>query len=98
MAQVIAANLGLEASIFVGGTAMDDDGAGTPFVFEGRLRHAHRGPLREAIEGPRLLVLDEFTIVPEQIHGAMLAIVLDRRVGDTPLHPGTRVMCIANPP
>ncbi len=98
MAHLIAAELGLEASIFTGGTAMDDDGAGTPYVHEGRLRHAHRRALREAIEGPRLLVLDEFTAVPEQIHGSMLAIILDRHVGDTALHPDSRVLAIANPP
>lgn len=98
MVALIASDLGLKPAVFVGGTACDDDGAGTPFVHDGQLRHAHRGPLREAIEGPVLLALDEYTTTPEQVQAALLAVILDGRVGDTPLHPGTRVMALANQP
>lgn len=87
----------LELQVLVGGTLTDrDDVAGTPFVTGGKLEWCHRAPVRAAIERPCLLAVDEYTITPEQAGGSLMNLILARMAGDTPLHPETRVVALAN--
>src|SRR5512134_2740143 len=96
--ELVAKACDLELQVVVGGTLADrDDIAGTPYVAGGDLRWSHRKPIRAAIERPCLLAVDEYTTTPEQAGGALLSLLLDRRAGDTPLHPDTRIVCLANP-
>lgn len=96
----LAAARGKELALLVGSTVGDDDIPGTPFVDPrtGNLNQAHRGPLKAAIERPCLLALDEWTTVSEMAQATGLALVLDRRAGDKPLHPDTDVVVLYNPP
>lgn len=95
----VAEQCGLELQVLVGGTLADrDDVAGVPFVTGGQLNWAHRTQVKAAIDHPCLLVVDEFTTVPEAVQASLLALLLARMAGDTPLHPGSRVMALANEP
>lgn len=100
MARELSEKLSLTLAPVVGGTIMDDDIPGTPWVNPrtGQLDQAHRGPFKTAIDGPALLLLDEFTCTPEVSHAAALALLLDRRAGDKQLHEDTRIMVLYNPP
>lgn len=96
---LVAEKCGLELQVLVGGTLADrDDVAGTPYVSNGDLKWAHRAQIRAAIDRPCLLVVDEFTTVPEAVQASLLALLLARTAGDTPLHPESRVMALANDP
>lgn len=95
----VARDCGLELQVIVGGTLSDrDDICGTPYVTAGTLQWAHRAQVRAAIERPCLLVVDEYSTAPEQTGGPLLALMLGRKAGDTPLHPESRVMALANDP
>lgn len=48
--------------------------------------------------GKGVLFLDEASNAPPAVQGAMLAMLNDRIVGDTPLAPGIRILLAANPP
>lgn len=100
MLQGVADELKLELQVVNGGTVADDDIPGTPFVNPrtGNLDHGHRGPFKAAIQRPCLLALDEWSAVPETSHAPALALTLDYRAGDYPLHPDTRVVVLSNPP
>jgi hypothetical protein len=95
----VAKAVELELQVIVGGTLSDrDDIAGTPFVANGALQWCHRAQIKAAIERPCLLVVDEYLTTPEQTGGPLLNLLLGRRAGDTPLHPQSRVMALANEP
>lgn len=97
--QLVAQECGLELQVLTGGTLSDrDDIAGTPWVRNSELSWAHRAQIRAAIERPCLLVLDEFSTIPESAQSSALALLLGNRAGDTPLHPQSRVMALANDP
>lgn len=94
---LVAEDVGLELQVLTGGTLSDrDDVAGVPFVSSGSLNWAHRVQIKSAIERPCLLVIDEFTTMPESVQAVALALLLGNRAGDTPLHPESRVMALAN--
>lgn len=100
MLSLLADERGKELALVTGGTVADDDIPGTPFIDPrtGNLNQAHRGPFKAAIQRPCLLALDEWTTTPETSHAAALALLLDRRAGDYPLHPETDVVVLYNPP
>jgi hypothetical protein len=54
--------------------------------------------LQRACDEPCLLFLDEVSTAPPPVQAAFLRILHDRVVGDTPLHPGTRIVAACNPP
>lgn len=51
---------------------------------------------REAIEGPAVLLLDEWVNAPTSTRGAALQLLDERRVGDVALHPDTVIMLCSN--
>ncbi len=62
-----------------------------------RLERFPLGAIRQACEGPVLLILDDYRLATPPVQGASMQLLHDRRVGDVTLHPDTRVMLCANP-
>lgn len=99
----LASSLGWEVEVVVGSIREATDVGGLP-VRQGdgvvlaapswalRLHEAHRAGR------PSLLVLDELTTAPAPVQAAMLRVVCERVVGDTPLPVSTSIVAAANPP
>jgi len=91
--------LGWPVETVIGSIREPSDFAGLPVVIDGSVYlspPAWARRLREAGKG--LLFLDELTTAPPAVQAAMLRVVLERVVGDTPLPPSVRVVAAANPP
>lgn len=74
------------------------DVGGFPVVIDGVAHLKLFGTLRQAAERPGLLLLDEFLTCSQSVQGPAMRLVLERFAGETPLHPDTRIVCVANPP
>jgi MoxR-like ATPase len=74
------------------------DIGGLPVPHNGEVKRHLFGALLRACNEPILLALDEFTTTPASVQGPALRLVLERVAGDAALHPGTRVIALANPP
>lgn len=74
------------------------DVGGLPMVVNEEAERRIFGALKRASEAPCLLVLDEFFATAQSVQGPAMRLVLEAVAGEVPLHPDTRIICIANPP
>lgn len=95
-----AKKLGLPIEIIYPGTHMPEDFSALPVVIQDQLMSACM--LTQVTElnkaGGGLLFLDEVSCAPPAVQGAMLSMVLERKVGAVRFHPGIRLLMAANPP
>jgi hypothetical protein len=101
LAPVIGQTLGLAdypAEICVLSNYDAVDVGGLPMVVNEEAERRIFGALKRAAESPRLLVLDEFFATAQSVQGPAMRLVLEAVAGEVPLHPETRIICIANPP
>ena len=95
-----AAKLGLHVEIVYPGTHSPEDFGTLPVVIQDKLMAAcmlaQVTILNEV--GGGVLFLDEVSCAPPAVQGAMLSMVLDRRVGGVRFHPNIRILMAANPP
>ena len=94
----IAAADGLSCETVLGSIREPADVAGLPIVTEGgAVLDPPAWAKRLAAAGAGYLFLDELTTCPPSVQAAMLAVALDRTVGDLRLPDGVRVVAGANP-
>lgn len=94
----IAANAGVPCETVLGSIREPADVAGLPVIGEGGVvLDPPAWAKRLAGEGAGYLFLDELTTCPGAVQAAMLAVALDRTVGDLRLPDGVRVVAGANP-
>lgn len=101
IAPVIGQILGLDdypAEICVLSNYDAVDVGGLPMVIDGEAERRIFGALKRAAERPCLLVVDEFFTTSQSVQGPAMRLVLEAVAGEVPLHPETRIICIANPP
>jgi len=95
-----AKRLGLPVEVVYPGTHAPEDFSSLPVVIQDRLMSAcmlsQVTILNESKGG--LLFLDEVSCAAPAVQGAMLSMVLDRRVGSVRFHPEIRILMAANPP
>jgi MoxR-like ATPase len=94
----IAKAVGLDYEVMILSNYEAVDIGGLPVPDNGKVKRHLFGPLLRACEEPILLALDEFTTTPASVQGPALRLVLERVAGDRKLHPGTRIIALANPP
>lgn len=95
----LAAAAGVPCETVLGSIREPADVAGLPIVTETGVAlepPAWAKRLRDAQSG--ILLLDELTTCPNSVQAAMLAVALDRVVGDLRLPQGVQVIAGANPP
>lgn len=94
----IAGSAGLVCETVLGSVREPADVAGMPVVTEaGVVLDPPAWAKRLAAAGEGFLLLDELTTCPPAVQAAMLAVSLDRMVGDLRLPDGVRVVAGANP-
>lgn len=94
----IAEAEGLSCETVLGSIREPADVAGMPIVTDqGAVLDAPAWAKRLAEAGAGYLFLDELTTCPPSVQAAMLAVALDRTVGDLRLPDGVRVVAGANP-
>lgn len=101
IAPVIGEILGIEdypAEICVLSNYDAVDVGGLPMVVNEEAERRIFGALKRASERPCCLVLDEFFATAQSVQGPAMRLVLEAVAGEVPLHPQTRIVCIANPP
>lgn len=95
-----ARRLGLPLEIVYPGTHAPEDFSSLPVVIDNKLMSAcmltQVTTLNEA--GGGVLFVDEVSCAAPAVQGAMLSMVLDRRVGAVKFHPNIRILMAANPP
>lgn len=95
-----ARRLGLPIEIVYPGTHAPEDFSSLPVVIDNKLMSAcmltQITTLNEA--GGGVLFVDEVSCAAPAVQGAMLSMVLDRRVGAVKFHPNIRILMAANPP
>lgn len=95
-----ARRLGLPIEIVYPGTHAPEDFSSLPVVIDNKLMSAcmltQVTTLNEA--GGGVLFVDEVSCAAPAVQGAMLSMVLDRRVGAVKFHPDIRILMAANPP
>lgn len=95
----IAATEGVPCETVLGSIREPADVAGLPIIGEGgAVLDPPAWAKRLAAAEAGYLFLDELTTCPPAVQAAMLAVALDRTVGDLRLPPGVRVVAGANPP
>lgn len=95
----IAANEGLSCETVLGSIREPADLAGLPVVTPaGVVLDPPAWAKRLAAENAGYLFLDELTTCPDTVQAAMLAVALDRTVGDLRLGREVRIVAGANPP
>jgi len=95
----IAATEGLPCETVLGSIREPADVAGLPIISaDGAVLDPPAWAKRLAEAEAGYLFLDELTTCPPAVQAAMLAVALDRTVGDLRLPPGVRVVAGANPP
>ena len=95
----IAAAEGVPCETVLGSIREPADVAGLPLVTDdGVILSPPAFARRLSTEGAGYLFLDELTTCPPAVQAAMLALALDRTVGDLTLPVGVRVVAGANPP
>ena len=95
----IAAAEGVPCETVLGSIREPADVAGLPLVTDdGVILSPPAFARRLSTEGAGYLFLDELTTCPPAVQAAMLAMALDRTVGDLTLPVGVRVVAGANPP
>lgn len=95
----IAANDGVPCETVLGSIREPADVAGLPIITDGgAVLDPPAWAKRLDVAGAGYLFLDELTTSPPAVQGAMLAVALDRVVGDLRLPSGVRVVAGANPP
>jgi hypothetical protein len=95
----IAATEGVLCETVLGSIREPADVAGLPIIGEGgAVLDPPAWAKRLAEAGAGYLFLDELTACPPAVQAAMLAVALDRTVGDLRLPGGVRVVAGANPP
>ena len=95
----IAATDGVGCETVLGSIREPADVAGLPVIGEhGAVLDPPAWAKRLAEAGAGYLFLDELTTCPPAVQAAMLAVALDRTVGDLRLPAGVRVVAGANPP
>ncbi len=95
----IAATEGVACETVLGSIREPADVAGLPIIGEGgAVLDPPAWAKRLAEAGAGYLFLDELTTCPPAVQAAMLAVALDRTVGDLRLPRGVRVVAGANPP
>ena len=95
-----ARKLGLPIEIVYPGTHAPEDFSSLPVVLKDTLVAACMLSQVTALNaaGGGILFLDEVSCAAPAVQGAMLSMVLDRRVGAVRFHPGIRILMAANPP
>lgn len=96
----VATRLGLPCETIFPGTRQPEDFSDLPVVLNNELAAACMlAPVNTLNElGGGVLFLDETSCAPESVQGAMLGMVLTRRVGSTEIHPLVRILAAGNPP
>ncbi|MDZ7378137.1 MAG: MoxR family ATPase [candidate division KSB1 bacterium] len=96
----VARTMGLPVEVIIASLREPADFSGLPVISNDRESVFLCPPswARRLAARPGILFLDEITCAPTSVQAALLRVVLDRVVGDLPLHPGTRVVAAANPP
>lgn len=90
---------GVPCETVLGSIREPADVAGLPVVTEsGVALSPPAWAMRLSVEGAGYLFLDELTTCPPAVQAAMLAVALDRVVGDLHLPKSVRVVAGANPP
>jgi len=90
---------GFHTEVIVGGNREATDFIGLPYEDDGTTGYLGLGwaeRLRRSEKG--LLIIDELTTAAPSVQKAMLRVLQERMVGDTPLPDHVRVIAIANPP
>jgi hypothetical protein len=95
-----AAKLGLHVEVVYPGTHAPEDFSSLPVVLADKLMSACMLTQVTILNdmGGGLLFLDEVSCAAPAVQGAMLSMVLDRRVGAVRFHPNIRILMAANPP
>lgn len=95
-----AKKLGLHTEVIYPGTHAPEDFSALPVVLDNKLMSACMLTQIDLLNsmGGGLLFLDEVSCAPPAVQGAMLSMVLERKVGSVPFHPGIRIVMAANPP
>jgi len=95
-----AAKLGLHVEVVYPGTHAPEDFSSLPVVLQDKLMSACMLTQVTILNelGGGLLFLDEVSCAAPAVQGAMLSMVLDRRVGAVKFHPNIRILMAANPP
>lgn len=94
---------GAEPVVVIAAIREPSDFAGLPVVEGRNVYLAAPAWVREVNElaerhGRAVLFLDEISCAAPAVQAAVLRVLLDRVVGDTPLHPGVLILAAANPP
>ena len=100
MVRSLAVALDVPVEVVIASLREPSDFAGLPVVAgDGSVRLAAPSwAVRLSAAGHGLLFLDEITTAPPAVQAALLRVVLERVVGDTPLPDGVAVVAAANPP
>lgn len=97
--RALAKSKGVMCETVLGSLREPSDFAGLPVITDAGVRlEAPSWAKRLAAAGEGILLLDELTTSPPAVQAAMLAVVLDRTVGDLQLPEGVQVIAACNPP
>lgn len=96
----VARKLSLHVEVVYPGTHAPEDFSSLPVVIQEQLVAACMLSQVTTLNamGGGLLFLDEVSCAAPAVQGAMLSMVLDRRVGAVMFHPNIRILLAANPP
>lgn len=99
LVRALAASRGERCETVLGSIREPADLGGLPMITEaGAILHPPAWARRLAEAGAGVAFLDELTTCPPAVQAAMLAVSLDRTVGDLALPEGVQIVAGANPP
>lgn len=92
--------LSLQVETVYPATRAPEDFSGAPFIKGEKISiECILGAVRDLCEtGTGILFIDEISCAVPAVQAALLSVVLERKVGDTKLPPGIRILSAANPP
>ncbi len=94
----LAKQLGMHLEVVLASIREPADFLGLPVVINQTTRFVAPDWAQRLAQSGGILFLDEITTAPPAVQSALLRVVLDRVVGDTPLPETVRIVAAGNPP